>query len=46
LAGEKLKAVGKLIMRIGNVGAVGSEHPSIETIKGKFFFSTEESFIV
>ncbi|CAF1455211.1 unnamed protein product [Adineta steineri] len=33
LIGEKLKTVGKLIMRIGNVGSVGSEQPSIETIK-------------
>jgi hypothetical protein len=38
LTGEKLKTVGKLIMRIGNVGAVGSEHPSIETIKGMLLF--------
>lgn len=25
-------------MRIGNVGSVGSEQPSIESIKGKFLF--------
>jgi hypothetical protein len=36
LIGEKLKAVGKLVMRIGNVGTVGSEQPSIETIKSTF----------
>ncbi|CAF0762294.1 unnamed protein product [Rotaria sordida] len=33
LIGEKLKTVGKLIMRIGNVGSVGSEHTSIEKLK-------------
>ncbi|CAF4479437.1 unnamed protein product, partial [Rotaria sp. Silwood2] len=32
LIGEKLKTVGKLIMRIGNIGSVGSEQPSIEKI--------------
>jgi hypothetical protein len=37
LIGEKLKTVGKLIMRIGNVGSVGSGQPSIESIKGKFY---------
>jgi hypothetical protein len=35
--GEKLKTVGKLIMRIGNVGSVGTEQPSIETIKSRVF---------
>ncbi|CAF1495816.1 unnamed protein product [Adineta ricciae] len=33
LIGEKLKTVGKLIMRIGNVGSVGTEQPSAETIR-------------
>ncbi|CAF0912061.1 unnamed protein product [Rotaria sp. Silwood1] len=33
LIGEKLKTVGKLIMRIGNVGSIGSEQPSIEKLK-------------
>ncbi|CAM4766790.1 unnamed protein product [Rotaria magnacalcarata] len=33
LIGEKLKAVGKLIMRIGNVGSVGSESPSMDKLK-------------
>ena len=33
LAGEKLKPVGKLIMRIGNVGSVGASPPSLENLK-------------
>lgn len=37
LAGEKLKAVGKLVMRIGNVGIVGSS-PSAEKLKSSLFF--------
>jgi hypothetical protein len=33
LIGEKLRTVGKLVMRIGNVGSVGSAQPSIESLK-------------
>jgi hypothetical protein len=33
-------------MRIGNVGSVGSEQPSIETIKSKFFFSKNLYIII
>ena len=39
LIGEKLKTVGKLVMRIGNVGSVGSAQPSIESLKSKPTFS-------
>ena len=40
LMGEKLKIVGKVVMRIGNVGSVGSDQPSIESIKSKPTFNS------
>ena len=39
LIGEKLKTVGKLVMRIGNVGSVGSAQPSIESLKSNLALS-------
>lgn len=33
LIGDRLKSVGKLIMRIGNVGSVGTAYPTIDTLR-------------